>query len=230
MKRTAFLILSLLASTMMMAQTIVCSSPDEQSQKLLDSVKYILPAFQPGTIVLSDGSSYGGELNIFTPNQKVHYTDPDGTTRELEVNDQVTHVSVRGRTFINCRYGYIEASEVAGEVVFGVLRSVNIVSEVKTGAYGSKSESTAIQTVGFVTDNGMKTDLNVNSRVPYTYKMVPYLMKGGSIIPANRKTFAKYFPQQKKFIEEYLKENRTDLDNVEQARAFFIILKKQAEK
>ena len=88
------------------------------------------------------------------------------------------------------------------------------------------TSGTAIQSVGFVTDNGMKTDLNVNTRVPYIYRKVPYLIRKGSVIPANRKTFTKSFPHKKDFIEQYLKENKVDFENVEQVREFFRILNK----
>ena len=207
-------------------QTVSYASPTDESSKMLDSVKYVLPEFTAGTVIFNDKGYSNGAVNIHALTQKVHFIDENGDIREIDDNSNVKIVIAKKRNFLNCSYGFIEMYESAGEVTVGELRQVNIISEVKTGAYGSKSESTAIQSVGFVTDNGMKTDLNVNTRVPYIYRKVPYLIRKGSVIPANRKTFTKSFPHKKDFIEQYLKENKVDFENVEQVREFFRILNK----
>lgn len=207
-------------------QTYTFSSPNEESMKMLDSVKYVLPQFTAGTVIFNNQGYSNGAVNIYTPNQTVHFIDGNGDTLEIDNNDQVKIVIAKKQNFLNCSYGFIELYESAGEVSIGELRAVNIISEVKTGAYGSKSESTSIQSVGYVTDNGMKTNLNLNSRVPFIYRKVPYIIRKGSVLPANKKTFSKSFPQKKEFIEQYLKENKVDFECMEEVREFFKVLNK----
>lgn len=207
-------------------QTYTFASPNDESSKMLDSVKYVLPQFAAGTVIFNGNGYSNGAVNIHTPTQTVHFIDENGDIREIDNNGQVKIVIAKKRNFLNSSYGFIELYESAGEVSIGELRSVNIISEVKTGAYGSKSESTSIQSVGYVTDNGMKTDLNLNSRVPYIYRKVPYLIRKGAVLPANKKTFSKAFPQKKEYIEQYLKEHKVDFENVEQVREFFKVLNK----
>lgn len=207
-------------------QTYTFSSPNDESMKMLDSVKYVLPQFTAGTVIFNNQGYSNGAVNIYTATQTVHFIDEKGNILEIDNNDQVKIVIAKRRNFLNSSYGFIELYESAGDVSIGELRTVNIISEVKTGAYGSKSESTSIQSVGYVTDNGMKTDLNINSRVPYIYRKVPYIIRKGAVLPANKKTFGRAFPQKKEFIEQYLKENKVNFDNVEEVREFFKILNK----
>ncbi len=222
MRKFIFLSIALLIGLSAEAQSYFFTEPDENSQRMLDSVKYVMPDFYTGTIFFDNGEQYIGPINIFTVNQRVHFKNEDGEVMELENNLDVSSVFIKGRTFLNSRYGYIEVFEAYGEVFMGEIKSVSIISGAKEGAFGSKSQTTSIQTVDFMDmPNGSWLDLSGGKKIPYSYKKMPYVYKKGNFQKANKKFFLKNFSDKKGFIEDYMQNNGVDFDNVEDVRKLF---------
>jgi len=209
------------------SQTVAFTSPNAESQKMLDSVKYILPEFSAGMVIFENGEQSNGAVNINTIDQKVHFIDPNGKILVLSNNEQVSRVFIKGRSFINSRYGYIEVYETAGDTFMGELRKVGFISESKTGAFGSKSQTTAIQTVNSVqTTGGYMVDFEKQKNSPYTYKKIPYLCRKGMFQTVTKKTLQKCFPDKKEAIDKYIEENDINLNHVDDVRKLFKALSK----
>lgn len=227
MKRILSISLLLLFSTAVFSQTVAFTSPNAESQKMLDSVKYVLPEFAAGMVIFNNGEQSNGALNINTIDQKVHFVDPSGTILVLSNNEQVSRVFIKGRSFINSRYGYIEVYETAGDTFMGELRRVGFISEDKVGAFGSKSQTTSIQTINSVqTSGGYMVDFEKQKNSPYTYKKIPYLCRKGMFQTVTKKTLQKCFPDKKEAIEQYLAEKDPNLNNVDEVRELFKALAK----
>lgn len=222
MKRILSISLLLLVCTAAFSQTVAFTSPNAESQKMLDSVKYVLPDFAAGMVIFNNGEQSNGALNINTIDQKVHFIDPSGKILVLSNNDQVSRVFIKGRSFINSRYGYVEVYETAGDIFMGEVRRVGFISEDKTGAFGSKSQTTSIQTINSVqTSGGYMVDFEKQKNSPYTYKKIPYLCRKGLFQTVTKKTLQKCFPEKKEDIEQYISENDINLNYVEDVRKLF---------
>ncbi len=222
MKKLLSLALMIFMGTAAFSQTVSFTSPNAESQKMLDSVKYVLPEFAAGMVLFSNGQQSNGAINISTIDQKVHFIDSNGDILAVTNNDDVTRAFVKGRAFANSRYGYIEIYETTGDVFIGEARRVSFVSEDKVGAFGSKSQTTAIQTIGSVqTTGGYMVDFEKQKNSPYIYKKTPYLCRKGLFLTVTKKTLQKCFPDKKEFIEQYMNEHKPNLNNVEEAREMF---------
>ena len=209
------------------AQTVSFTSPNAESQKMLDSVKYVLPEFSAGMVIFNNGEQSNGALNINTIDQKLHFIDPSGKILVLSNNDQVARAFIKGRSFINSRYGYIEIYETSGEIFMGEVRKVGFISEDKQGAFGSKSQTTSIQTISSIqAGNGYMIDFEKQKNSPYTYKKTPYLCRKGIVQPVTKKVFIKCFPDKKEAIEKYISENDPNLNNVQEVREMFRAISK----
>lgn len=227
MKRFISISFLMLICTVAFSQTVAFTSPNAESQKMLDSVKYVLPEFAAGMVIFNNGEQSNGALNINTIDQKVHFVDPSGTILVLSNNEQVSRVFIKGRSFINSRYGYIEVYETAGDTFMGELRRVGFISEDKVGAFGSKSQTTSIQTINSVqTSGGYMVDFEKQKNSPYTYKKIPYLCRKGMFQTVTKKTLQKCFPDKKEAIEQYLAEKDPNLNNVDEVRELFKALAK----
>ena len=227
MKRFISISFLMLICTAAFSQTVAFTSPNAESQKMLDSVKYVLPEFAAGMVIFNNGEQSNGALNINTIDQKVHFVDPSGTILVLSNNEQVSRVFRKGRSFINSRYGYIEVYETAGDTFMGELRRVGFISEDKVGAFGSKSQTTSIQTINSVqTSGGYMVDFEKQKNSPYTYKKIPYLCRKGMFQTVTKKTLQKCFPDKKEAIEQYLAEKDPNLNNVDEVRELFKALAK----
>ena len=169
MKRFLSLVILLFIGTAAFSQTVSFTSPNAESQKMLDSVKYILPEFTAGMVIFKNGEQSNGAINISTIDQKIHFIDPKGEILVITNNDDVSRVFAKGRTFLNSRYGYVELYETIGDIFMGEVRRVGFISEDKVGAFGSKSQTTAIQTVNSVqTSGGYMVDFEKQKNSPYT--------------------------------------------------------------
>ena len=222
MKKLLTLALMLVMGTAAFSQTLSFTSPNAESQRILDSVKYVLPNFNAGIVIFNNGQQSNGALNINTIDQKVHFIDPSGKILVLSNNDEVARVFIKGRTFMNSRYGYVEIYESAEDIFMGEVRRVGFISEDKVGAFGSKSQTTAIQSVNSVqATGGYMVDFDQQRKSPYTYRKTPYLCRKGVIQSVSKKSMQKCFPEKKEIIEQYVAEHNPNFNNVEDVRKMF---------
>lgn len=222
MKRFVAIALLLFIGTAAFSQSVSFTSPNAESQRMLDSVKYILPEFTAGMVIFKNGEQSNGAINISTIDQKIHFIDPKGEILVITNNDEVSRVFAKGRTFLNSRYGYIELYETIGDIFMGEVRRVGFISEDKVGAFGSKSQTTAIQTVNSVqTSGGYMVDFEKQKNSPYTYKKIPYVCRKGLFLTVSKKTLQKCFPDKKEIIEQYIQEKGPNLGNVDEVREMF---------
>ncbi len=223
MKKTFSIMVMVFTCITGFCQTVSFTSPNAESQRILDSVKYVMPQFLNGIVIFNSGEQAGGQLNINTIDQQVHFTDEKGQIMELTNPDEVSRVFIKGRTFLNSRYGFVEIYETAGDILMGEVRKVGFTSEDKVGAMGSKSQATGgIQTISSVqTRGGYVVDFEEQKKMPYIYRKTPYLFRKGLVQIVTKKNLIKCFPDKKETIEQYMQENDPDLENVQQVREMF---------
>ena len=190
------------------AQDVVHHQRGEDLQQyLLDSIKFVIPEFQSG--------------NISTIEQRVYFVAPDGNYQVLTNEDQVTRVSVKGRTFIKSQYGYVELLDTAGDVALGAVRRTSFFETEKKGAYGMASQTTSVTTIGTMQSHGVTYTLGADQTTPFKYKVIPYLYRNNKVYMSTRKNFQKCFPDKKSEIESYLKEHSVDFENIEEVTELF---------
>ena len=222
MKKLVAIALLLFVGSAAFSQTVSFTSPNAESQKMLDSVKYILPEFTAGMVIFKNGEQSNGAINISSIDQKIHFIDPKGEILVITNNDEVSRVFAKGRTFLNSRYGYVELYETVGDIFMGEARKVGFISEDKVGAFGSKSQTTSIQTINSVqTSGGYMVDFEKQKNSPYTYKKIPYVCRKGLFLTVSKKTLQKCFPEKKDIIEQYIQEKNPNLNHVEDVREMF---------
>ncbi len=198
---------------------------EDLQQYLLDSVKFVVPEFQSGIITFQDGSYSRGPVNISTIEQRVYFIATNGEKQVLTNEDQVSRVSIKGRTFIKSKYGYVELLATEGDIALGAVRRVSFFETEKKGAYGMVSQTTSVTTIGSLQQNGTMYTLGIDQNTPFKYSVSPYLYKNSRIYLSNKKNFLKCFPDKKAEIEQYLKDNNVDFEKLEDVEALFNALK-----
>ena len=194
---------------------------DDLQQYLLDSVKFVVPEFQSGIITFQDGSYSRGPVNISTIEQRVYFIGTDGKYQVLTNEDQVSRVSIKGRTFIKSKYGYIDLLKMSGDVALGAVRRVSFFETEKKGAYGMVSQTTSVTTIGTLQQGGQMYTLGVDQTTPFKYSVTPYLYKNSKVYLSNKKNFLKCFPDKKEAIEQYLKDHNVDFERLDDVTGLF---------
>ena len=228
MKKKALytLLILCLPAFALQAQDVVHHQRGEDLQQyLLDSVKFVVPEFQSGIITFHDGSYSRGPVNISTIEQRVYFVSTEGQYQVLTNEDQVSRVSIKGRTFIKSKYGYVELLDNSGDVALGAVRRTSFFETEKKGAYGMVSQTTSVTTIGSLQQNGNMYTLGVDQATPFKYKVIPYIYKNNRVFISNKKNFQKCFPDKKALIEQYLKDNSVDFEKLEDVRDLFEALK-----
>lgn len=223
MRKVLFIAVLLFTSMQGFAQITTYKGGNEKSREVLDSVKYILPQFTSGIVSFTSGEKSQGEVNICTIDQLIHFIDnATGEVTPLNNNDDIFQVSVKGKNYINSRYGYIEIQEMAGNIMLGEARSLVFTKSDGNGSFGTSSQAVSVETARPLEFFGWeKVDIAANTDASFTYKKTPYLYRRGVFLIANKKNFAKCFPDKKGEIERYAEENNVDFEDVAQVTAMF---------
>ncbi|MDD2595420.1 MAG: hypothetical protein PHD11_06345 [Bacteroidales bacterium] len=221
MKKLLIFVFILLTWMPAFSQEIQHGKRDDLGQYILDSVKYVMPEYSKGIVVFTNGERSEGMLNISTIRQTLMFISPEGEVLEVKDNDEVSRVTIKGRSFVRHRGLYIELLNMASDVVLAANYRINFLETEKQGAYGKASPTTSVTTISNYSDGGRMIELDQNLTTPFRYKEVPYLYKDGTFYIASKKNFQKCFPDKKKQIESYLKETKVDFEKMEDVRLLF---------
>ena len=211
--------------------------PDRASVAFYDSVKYVNPQFYPGVIIFADGKQSGGSINICTIDQKLHFVHESGDTLVVKNNEEVDRVYILGRAYVNSKYGYMEMLETVGDVTLCELRLTEIHTDAAPGAYGLKTQTSAVKSKTSFEIDGTFTgaeplsntllNFEINDGIAFSYRKSPFLLVKGEAYPVNRKTLAKFFPEQKSIIEQYMEDKNPVLTSVAPVQELFCMLNRK---
>lgn len=192
-------------------------------KELGDSVVYVVPTFQRGKVVYKNGEFASGELNISIVDQSLRFKDASGQILAVDDNQAVDRVTIGPLLFLHLGKDYAGIVATQGEVLLCLIRKLEFERDVKTGAYGQKSETTNIGRIGSMYEGGNIYDINLQAG--YKVREIPVLVKKNRQYAFNRKSLEKLFPDKKAFIADYLQKNSVNFDSAADAEALFSALK-----
>ena len=238
MKKIIICLLILFSAVSGNAQRHTFMNMDKASRIFYDSVMYIKPQFYPGVVISIDGKQSSGSVNICTINQGLYFISPENDTLLVSNQETIDRVYILGRTYVNSKYGFVEMLEVAGDVTLCELRITEIHTDAAPDAYGlrthTKSSKQLTSYSSAAIGNGHEplstnplVKFDINSDFAFSYSKKPFLLVKGEVYPLTKKTLAKYFPKQSDFIEEYIKEHKTNIHSVASVRELFTALKQK---
>ncbi len=202
--------------------------PDISSDVFYDSVKYVNPKFYPGIVITSNGKQSGGSINLCTVDQKLHFISNEKDTVIIKDNESVERVYILGRAFVNSKYGYLEMIETAGNVTLCELKLTEIHTDAAPGAYGLRTQTSAAkQLTSYETGHNPMLHFDIDQNKSFSYRKKPFLLIDGEAYPVNRKTLAKFFPEQKSIIEQYMEDKNPVLTSVAPVQELFCMLNRK---
>lgn len=190
-----------------------------------DSVKYVLPAFDKGRIIYSNGEFSAGKFNIDSHCQKILFLDETGSVKQLDNDSDVSKIYIGNSVFYRTGGRFITFIGEYGDVYFMAAKVLEIKDREKKGAFGMTSETTNITQYGTMYSGGQIYDLEQFSQIKYSVRFYPYLNIGGRFYPMTKKKLMKTFPEKKDAIEEYFSKNVVDLGKQEDVNALIAFIK-----
>jgi hypothetical protein len=224
MKKIILGILLLFCAVAMNAQKRTFMNMDKASRMFYDSVFFVNPKFYPGVVISIDGKQSGGSINICTVNQKLYLLSPENDTLMVNNQETIDRVYILGKAYVNSKYGFVEMLETTGDVTLCELRITEIHTDAAPDAYGLKTHTKSSKKMTTFTiaqedayhDTFSYSELSfdINSDFAFSYYKKPFLLVKGEAYPLTKKSLIKYFPKQKEFIQEYMKEHNTNIHSI----------------
>ena len=178
---------------------------------------YLLPEFRQGMVYFSGQGPGQGELNICAVDQTLRFMDKG---EELSSSaDNILRVVIDTVVFVHVDGAFYRLYPVSDEVTLAYRRDVEILRDVKTGAYGIQSRTSSIREVGSLQSDGMMYTLQSSKSYPYNVKESCYLYVAGNVTPVNKRTIRKLFPARKDDLDAWLK-NHALPKTLDDTRAF----------
>ena len=211
MKKIVLLLALFLAGTLAFGQEAKGNIPAD--------VFYLLPEFGQGMVYFSDQGPAQGQMNICAVDQTLRFLDNDG--KELSSNaDNITRVVIGDVVFVRVDGAYYRLYPITDELTVAYRRDVEIIRDVKKGAYGTESRTSSIRNVGTFQADGMMYTLQQAADYPYHVTESCSLFQAGSIVPFNKRNLRKLFPDRKDDLDAWLKANRNLPKGIDEVKAF----------
>ena len=166
-------------------------------------VFYLLPEFRQGMVYFSDQRPAQGTLNICAVDQTLRFMDKD---QELSSGaDNINRVVVDDLVFVRIDGAFYRLYPITDDLTLAFRREVEILRDVKQGAYGTQSRTSSIREVGSLQADGMMYTLQSSKSYPYNVTESCFMYQAGSVTPINKRSLRKRFPQRKDELDAWLK-------------------------
>ena len=185
-------------------------------------VFYMLPEFGQGMVYFSDRGPAQGEMNVCAVDQTLRFKDKDG--QELASNaDNITKVVIDTVVFVRIDGAFYRLYPVSDDLSLAFRRDVEILRDVRKGAFGSESRTSAIREVASLQTDGVMYTLQRAANYPYNVTESCFLFQAGDVVPVNKRNLRKRFPDRKDELDTWLKSNALP-KTLDDTRAFLLRL------
>ncbi|MEO8414255.1 MAG: hypothetical protein ABI472_11380 [Ginsengibacter sp.] len=198
-------ILKYLLVLMLLCTRITYAQHSLQTVKL---VQYVLDQFTPGTVKMKSGETSNQNLNYNTITNEMVFEE-NGKIAAIAKPENVDTVYISDRKFIPLNNKFYEV--LANGSIILLEEFTASVSEPGTSiGYGSTTESSATSSYQSLIRDGGAYAL----KLPDGFKIIPnqafFILKDGKLEKiGNERQLAKFFPDKKDAIKDWVKKNNT---------------------
>lgn len=133
----------------------------------------------------------------------------------------IAFVKIAGRVFYQEKKGVVEVVPITPPLF--VQYKALVRKEANRGAYGTTSETSSIHSYGGFNLNGSRYELMKEKLVIGKRYQHYWLEKNGKRKAfKNFKQFVKLYPKHKAALEQFIKDNQLDIDNVEHVKVLCV--------
>ena len=180
-------------------------------------VFYLLPGFRQGMVYFSDQGPAQGDLNICAVDHTLRFMDKG---QELASGaDNIYRVIVDDIVFVRVDGAFYRLYPITDDLTLAFRRDVEILRDVKTGAYGTTSRTSSIREVGMLQSDGMMYTLQSSKNYPYNVSESCFLFQAGDVTPITKRSLRKRFPDRKNDLDAWFKAGHAVPQTLDDTRA-----------
>ena len=197
-------------------------SGQEAEQALPMDVKYRYPEFRQGTISFYNGQTSSGRLNYNLLLGEMQFINLTRDTLSLAEEQTIREIQIGDHTFhYDAKYGFVEVVQEYPTARLAIQQKLTPLSREKMGAYEQSTGVSSIRDYSSIsTSNGstqklaLKGDLLIAKKVVYVF-----IDKNQRFRRANRAGILRIFPENKREINTFIEEHKTDFSQPEDLKA-----------
>jgi len=196
----------------------------EEAQNFIAMEEYRYPEFRTGKVYFNNGESAIARFNYSFLGQRMLFINKQGDTLEMVDENTIAHISVEKDTFYYYDKGYYQLLAGSGTCQLVVKQALKIGGEEMIGAFGAASPSHNVQALSAYEDFHTHK-LSFNEEMIFIKQKSFYLIdRNNHFVATNAKNFAKLFPAKKHKTEDYIAQNKLNLNNEEDLKKLFVFL------
>ena len=193
--------------------TLLCGSAfilpaQDGNGGLPKDVFYLMPDMAQGSVSFVGKAPATGKFNICAVDNTIRYKDSDGKELMVEIENDMTNVTIGGVTFVPVDKVFYRLYPITGDVSVAVKRDVLLMTDSKTGAYGMESQTTAVTSMMGVTNEAKFYEFESSKDVPYRMSEAAFLYRNDSILTLTKRSFQRCFPGAKDAIDAWFNEHK----------------------
>lgn len=183
---------------------------------------FLLDKFEEAEVLFHDGSHYNETMNYNLLTNRFYFMDKTDQSVKAVTNPQdIFMVKINGRCFYQEK-NYVVEILPTNPPLF-VQYKAHIRKEADKGAYGTTTETSSVRTYGGFGSNGNRFDLNTeNLFIGKRYQHYWLEKDGKRKAFKNFKQFVKLYPKHKAVLEQFIKDNQLDINNVEHVKVLCV--------
>lgn len=194
--------------------TITVNARQDLLSVLPAEAAYFLPRFEEAVIYFTDGTTSSGTVNICLVDNSIRFIAPAGDTLLMSRGDRVLRILVSDTLILKANDYFARQIAVYGPYSLSERKSLelDVLQEKKTGAYGSvPPTSTAMSANLMLLDPSRKFEAATD--ISYSMKSEYVLTDGTDVHKARAAAFCRLFPEKKREIKKFIKEQSLDMES-----------------
>lgn len=184
---------------------------------------YLLPEFTQSILFYKDGTQSQSMINICSADQSLRFIDPKGDTLVLMRQEEVRRILADQQVFIQANRHFFKELMVYGQKTLAMWQRFDIELAKKHEAIPASSTAKVYQPHEIFRYMGFPTE----QEVYYESRIVYVLIEDGQFTPASPSSFRKMFPDKKKEIKSFIKENDIQFNKKDDVISLFYFCTQQ---
>jgi hypothetical protein len=185
------------------------------AQETIRVSHYLFPDFQPGVVLMKNGTRNSAKLNYNTASEEMVY---DENGKLLALSDvllpQIDTVFISNEKFIRVNNKFMKIIIDEPGISLFVEHKCRLIPPGKPAGYGGTSQTSSVTSYSSITAGGRVYDLEL----PDDFKVVPYKVfwvnRDGKLQSfSNIGQLKRVYRDKKRVIGDYLKENNVEMTN-----------------
>lgn len=178
---------------------------------------YLMPEFAEGTVFFRGMPPAKGTLNISAVDHSLRFIDKDGTELEAVNPENIVKVKIDTVMFIRYQDMFYRMYPLDANSGIAVLRTASVQRDLKPGAFGTSTQTSAVKESGTIYSDGIQYNLGGDKNKPLTISETIFIYRGDQIYPLGKRSLKKLFPESRDRIDAYFKDGGAVPETVEGA-------------